>query len=86
MDVSHETVRQDILRHKYKSRVARKIPMLSAINIEKQSTFATGYNISQEITGITRFPARFRSNMTLQNFFIQSNNASNMLLMLWEDI
>ncbi|XP_046868443.1 uncharacterized protein LOC124460893 [Drosophila willistoni] len=39
--VSHETVRQAILRHKYSSRVARKKPLLSAVNVEKRLTFAT---------------------------------------------
>jgi len=38
--VSHETVRQAILRHKYSSRVARKKPMLSLVNVEKRFSFA----------------------------------------------
>ncbi|XP_039969465.1 uncharacterized protein LOC120781333, partial [Bactrocera tryoni] len=38
--VSHETVRQAILRHKYTSRVAQKKPLLSQINVEKRYTFA----------------------------------------------
>jgi len=38
--VSHETVRQAILRHKYSSRVARKKPLLSPVNVEKRLTFA----------------------------------------------
>lgn len=38
--VSHETVRQVILRHEYSSRVARKKPLLSSVNVEKRFTFA----------------------------------------------
>nr|pir transposase - fruit fly (Drosophila melanogaster) transposon element S [Drosophila melanogaster] len=40
LTVSHETVRQVILRHRYSSRVARKKPLLSEINIEKRHSFA----------------------------------------------
>lgn len=39
--VSHETVRQVILRHKYSSRSARKKPLTSAENVKKRLSFAT---------------------------------------------
>lgn len=39
--VSHETVRQTILQHKYFSRSARKKPLLSSANVEKRLSFAT---------------------------------------------
>jgi len=38
--VPHKTVRQVILRHRYSSRVARKKPLLSEVNIEKRHSFA----------------------------------------------
>ena len=39
--VSHETIRNVLEKHKYSSRVARKIPLLSAQNVEKRLRFAT---------------------------------------------
>lgn len=39
--VSHETVRQAIMRNKYSSRVARKKPLLSAENVNRRLSFAT---------------------------------------------
>lgn len=36
LTVSHETVRQVILRHRYSSRFARKNPLLSDANMEKR--------------------------------------------------
>lgn len=39
--VSHETVRQAIMKNKYSSRAARKKPLLSAANVEKRFSFAT---------------------------------------------
>lgn len=39
--VSHTTIRNVLLKHKYSSRVARKKPLLSAQNIEKRLRFAT---------------------------------------------
>ena len=39
--VSHETIRNVFEKHKYSSRVARKIPLLSAQNVEKSFRFAT---------------------------------------------
>lgn len=38
--VSHETIRQTLLKHKYSSRSARKKPLLSAANVEKRLSFA----------------------------------------------
>lgn len=40
VDVSHETIRQAILRHGYSSKVARKKPLLSSTNVEKRFCFA----------------------------------------------
>ena len=41
--VSHSTVRTTLINNKYKSRVARKKPLLSKRNIEKRLTFAQEY-------------------------------------------
>lgn len=38
--VSHETVRQAILKNKYSSRAARKKPLLSSANVDKRLSFA----------------------------------------------
>lgn len=46
--VSHETVRQTLIKNKYSSRVARKKPLLSTRNIEKRYSFALNY-ISQPV-------------------------------------
>lgn len=46
--VSHETVRQLILRNKYSSRVARKKPLLSKVNVEKRITFAVNMSIKPD--------------------------------------
>ena len=43
LNVSHETVRKVLLKHKYSSRIARKKPLLSSTNIEKRVNFATSY-------------------------------------------
>jgi len=44
--VCHETVRKVLNRHKYSSHVARKKPLLSAVNIEKRLNFAI-FNINR---------------------------------------